>query len=188
RMRAVRDFGERCGYDRIHAQQVTRLALALFDALGLEPGRDRELLETAATLHDVGYYISYEKHHRHSRHLIVHASIPGLTPRERDMVATIARYHTGSMPKGRHEEYGHLSDEDRHRVDVLGGILRIADGLDRGRASRVSDVRVRREDGVLDIEAVATDDLKIEVYGAMKKSDLLARALGVEITVTGVRA
>lgn len=188
RMRAVRDFGERCGYDRIHAQQVTRLALALFDGLVVGTPRDRELLETAATLHDVGYYISYEKHHRHSRHLIAHASLPGLTPRERDLVATVARYHTGALPKGKHDEFEHLNDEDRELVQILGGILRIADGLDRGRASRVADVRVTHANGVLDIQAVSADDLKIEIFGALKKSDLLSRALGVEISVTGVSA
>ncbi|MEN6429930.1 MAG: Ppx/GppA phosphatase family protein [Coriobacteriales bacterium] len=187
RMVAVRDFGVRCGYDRIHAQQVARLALSLYDGLALPRGRDRELLEVAATLHDVGYYIDYAKHHRHSRHLIAHASLPGLTPRERDLVATIARYHTGAMPKLRHDEYARLGPEDRARVDLLGGILRLADGLDRGRVSRVRDLRVMRSAEAVTIEAVSTDDLTVEVYGALKKSDLLAHALGVPVQVTGVR-
>ena len=46
-----------------------RLSLALFDATreqhGLGP-REREWLEYAALLHDIGIHISYESHHKHS--------------------------------------------------------------------------------------------------------------------------
>ena len=52
--------------------------LQLFDALAPRlqlDVRDRQLLSDAALLHDVGYHINYEKHHKHSFHLISHAEL-----------------------------------------------------------------------------------------------------------------
>ena len=89
--------------------------------------------QAAAMLHDVGYYVAYDRHHKHSYHLILHANLPPFTRREMAMVASIARYHTKSLPKRAHESWATLDPPDRLTVRSLAAILRIADGLDRGR-------------------------------------------------------
>ncbi|HEY4328273.1 MAG TPA: Ppx/GppA phosphatase family protein, partial [Phycisphaerae bacterium] len=65
RRRSVFELGRRCNFDEKHALQVARLALALFDQLAplhqLGP-RQRELLEYAALLHDVGWHIGHSGH------------------------------------------------------------------------------------------------------------------------------
>ena len=92
-MVAVERFGERCGYGAQHAMKVRDIALSLFDQLAedhpLDP-EDRPLLEAAALLHDVGYHISYEKHHKHSHHLIAYSDLQGFTGRERRIIAEIS--------------------------------------------------------------------------------------------------
>jgi len=94
RARSVRTFAERCHYEEPHARHVQRLALQLFDALakrlGAEAG-DREILADAALLHDVGYHINYDGHHKHSYHLILHADLLGMSPEEQVAVANVAR-------------------------------------------------------------------------------------------------
>jgi len=85
-------------------------------------------------LHDIGYFIAYDRHHRHSYHLILHSGLPGLTRRETSMVAAIARYHTKALPKRSHESWAAIEPADRAAVRELAAILRIADGLDRGGA------------------------------------------------------
>src|SRR5690606_21037695 len=85
RERSVREFAERCHYELPHSAHVQALALQLFDAIGERIGctaEDRQLLSDAALLHDVGYAINYDKHHKHSYHLIVHAELLGMTPEE----------------------------------------------------------------------------------------------------------
>jgi len=138
---SVLGFAESCHFDRNHALQVAQLSMEIFKALSRAytlGEKERRILEAAAILHDVGYFINYSSHHKHSCHLIRHADLFGFTPRERELIATIARYHRKSLPKKKHEEFMRLSVADRQLVSRLGGILRLADGLDRSRTGLVS--------------------------------------------------
>ena len=189
RARSVHAFADRCHYEAPHARQVRRLALALFDQLagrlGAQPG-DREVLADAALLHDVGYHINYERHHKHSYHLITHADLLGVTPAEQEAIAQVARYHRGRVPRRRHAAFAALDRAGLRRVRRLAAVLRVADGLDRGHASAVEDVRVTWEGGTcrLDVAPVAgAGALRLERWGAERKADLLGRLLGAEVAV-----
>jgi exopolyphosphatase/guanosine-5'-triphosphate,3'-diphosphate pyrophosphatase len=183
RERSVREFAERCHYEAPHAEQVRRLALQLFDQLGArlgaQPG-DRELLADAALLHDVGYHISHEKHHKHSYHLILHADLLGMSPVEQVAVANIARYHRGPTPKKKHDNFGKLDRGLRARIERLAALLRVADGLDRGHVGGVQDVEVRWEQRrcrIAPVPAPGAGMLRLELWGASRKSELLAELL-----------
>jgi HD domain/Ppx/GppA phosphatase family len=83
RRRSVLDFARRHTWDEAHARQVTTLALSLFDQTsalhGLGPD-ERELLEVAGLLHDVGYAVAQSAHHKHSLYLIRNADLDGFPP------------------------------------------------------------------------------------------------------------
>src|SRR5207302_1879157 len=151
----LRAFGRRCGYREEHAEQVAQLSLSLFDQtrelhkLGEE---ERALLHAAAMLHDVGAFVSYNRHHKHGYYLLYHADLPGFTDRERELIATIARYHRRSSPKDRHEEFQRLTPQERIVVRRLAALLRVADGLDRGHRRHVRAVRVTRRGKSLEVE------------------------------------
>jgi len=166
---------------------VRRLSLQLFDELherlGLDAG-DRTLLEVAALLHDVGYHISFEQHHKHSQHLIAHATLPGFTADERRIISAVARYHAGSLPKAKHDAMEGRDAASRRQVSRLAALLRTADGLDRSHAQRVSEVRARVDNERLTLTIVGRAPLDIEVVSGERKSDLLARETGREIVVT----
>src|SRR5262249_41772276 len=72
RRAAAAGLARRCGSDLEHSRQVARLALSLFDQTaglhGLQ-GQDREMLEYAALLHDIGQHVSRKGHHRHAAYL-----------------------------------------------------------------------------------------------------------------------
>ena len=73
RRRSVIELAERCNYWPEHSQQVARVALQLFDQTQTAHGlgdREREWLEFAALLHDVGVHISFGRHHKHSYYLL----------------------------------------------------------------------------------------------------------------------
>jgi exopolyphosphatase/guanosine-5'-triphosphate,3'-diphosphate pyrophosphatase len=177
-------FADSCRADRNHALQVAKLSMEIFSSLARQfklGEKERRLLETAAILHDVGYFINYASHHKHSYHLIRHADLFGFTPREREIIAQIARYHRKSGPKKKHEPYMKLSPEDRSRVARLGGILRLADGLDRSRVCKIQIVEPRLSPSCLTLRLQSDADISVEIYGATAKSDLFSEAFGIKL-------
>jgi exopolyphosphatase/guanosine-5'-triphosphate,3'-diphosphate pyrophosphatase len=180
----LRAFGRRCGYREEHAEQVAQLSLSLFDQtrdlhrLGEE---ERALLHAAAMLHDVGAFVSYNRHHKHSYYLLYHADLPGFTDRERELVATIARYHRRSSPKDRHAEFQRLTPEERIVVRRLAALLRVADGLDRGHRRHVRSVKVARRGKALQIDVLAEKGSELGVWTARQKVDLLQEVCGGDI-------
>ena len=186
---SILGFAESCHCDKNHALQVARLSMEIFKALarpytlGEKEGR---ILEAAAILHDVGYFINYSSHHKHSYHLIRHADLFGFTPRERELIATVARYHRKSLPKKKHEEFMRLSLADRQLVARLGGILRLADGLDRSRTGMVAIAEPVFSPTSLLLRLQGSGDLSVEIYGATYKSDLFREAFGLKLVLEPV--
>jgi exopolyphosphatase/guanosine-5'-triphosphate,3'-diphosphate pyrophosphatase len=189
RARTVRTLAERCHFEQPHAEHVQRLSLQLFDAIGPRLGctsADRELLADAALLHDIGYHINYDQHHKHSYHLILHADLLGMSPEDQMLVAAVARYHRGSEPKTKHTAFGPLSPENRRRVEILSGILRVADGFDRGHVGAISGLKVRWTERALRITPVPDARAKVirlELWGGARKSKLLERVTGLPVVV-----
>ena len=189
RERTVREFAERCHYEEPHARHVQKLALQMFDAIGPRIGlsaTDRQILADAALLHDVGYHINYEKHHKHSYHLIVHADMLGMTPEDQVAIANVARYHRGAPPKRKHPNFGMLDRGLRRRIKKLAAILRVADGFDRGHIAAVDRVKVRWLDRALRLTAVPNrraQSLRLDLWGASRKSVLLAKVARIPVEV-----
>lgn len=186
---AVLAFAVSCHCDRQHALQVAKLALDIFRPLARPfrlGEREQRLLEAAAILHDVGYFINYSSHHKHSYHLIRHADLFGFTPRERELIATIARYHRKALPKKKHDQYMRLSPEDRRTVSRLGGILRLADGLDRSRTSMVQTLEAVFSPSRLLLRLQGSGDLSVEIFGGSAKSDLFREAFDLKLVLEPV--
>jgi exopolyphosphatase/guanosine-5'-triphosphate,3'-diphosphate pyrophosphatase len=189
RERSVQRLAATCRFEERHSRHVQVLALQLFDALGERLGcvaRDRELLSDAALLHDIGYHISYSNHNKHSYYLILHAELLGMTPAEQVVVANVARYHRGASPKKQQRNFGVLDRELRTRIKRLSGILRVADGFDRGHIAAVSRVKTRWTERALRLTPVPSAkarSLRLELWGASRKSELLARVAGVPVEI-----
>ncbi len=188
-LRAMREFVDRCQCDRRHVEQVRTLALTLFDRLkdsiGADPS-ERPLLEAASLLHDVGQVVSYRRHHKHSYQLIIHADRLSLNARDRNLVALISRYHRKKGPSKKHEEFARLDAEDQAIVRRLAGILRVADGLDRGHAALVDRLTTRITRDLLSIRVsprMHRADLSLEVWGAARKADVLEKVMRRRVTI-----
>jgi len=176
---AILDFGRSCRFDEQHAKQVCRLAEAIFTAVAPSyelKERQRDLLIAASLLHDIGYFISYDRHHRHTYHLIRHADLFGFTPRERELIANIARYHRKAKPKNSHESFSALDPDDQQLVRRLGGIVRLADGLDRRRNRQVEKIECRLTDQSFEMSLISAREMSVELYGARSKCDLFEQA------------
>lgn len=168
-------LGRRMNFEESHGNTVSKHAVSLFDQL-LDlhrlGQRERVLLGAAALLHDIGYAINHEQHHRHSQYIILHSEITGLTDRERSIVANVSRYHRKAMPKASHEHFAALSVGDQDIVWKLGSILRLADALDRSHSSIVSKIQVVIRPGSLRLDLEAIREPSHELIAVARKKDM----------------
>ncbi len=184
KLRDIFAIGRRYGYEENHALQVANLAEKIFDALApiyTLKRAGRTLLAAAALLHDVGYHISHESHHKHSLYLIKHSEITGFTEHEKLIIANIARYHRGSLPKDKHLDFIALSDSDGEMVFRLGAILRLADALDRGYESHVKDIEFNLKDKNLQLKLISDENCRIEYQAIEKKKDMFEVAFDCKL-------
>lgn len=187
RRETIYDMMKKYQINIVHAENVKNMAIKMFDVLQFKhklSSEYREMLESAALLHDVGYNISMDKHHKHSYYLITNADMPGFTNDEAELIGNIARYHRKSLPKSKHENYTRLSEEKQKAVWILGGILRICEGLDRRHYELISDIRINEiSEKEVNIILIYTGDTipDIELWGALRRVNMLSEALNTKI-------
>jgi exopolyphosphatase / guanosine-5'-triphosphate,3'-diphosphate pyrophosphatase len=167
RRRSVLELSERCNYYADHARHIVQLSLSLFDQTRAIHGltdREREWLEYAALMHDIGSHISFGRHHRHSYYLITNGDLRGFQPEEIEIMALVARYHRRSTPKTSHEEYARLPADRRRTVRTLAAIVRVAENLDRSHSQVISGVAVRARKDDVRLELTASGDAELELW------------------------
>jgi len=196
-LRSVTDacirLGRRYGFDQEHGDRVSTFAVQLFDDLATYHGfgdRERLLLRAAALLHDIGDYVRYDGHHKHSYYLIQHSDVMGLTPDERAIVANVARYHRKGAPDPSHPNFRDLDKDARTKVRGLAAILRIADALDREHLGKVNGVRAEVDASKrrLVLHLSGDDDRELEEWTVRAKSDLLRDVFDLDVQLAGASA
>ena len=177
RRRHVVLLGRRCNFPEVHSCHVAKLALSLFDQLRDVHGfgeQEREWLDYAALLHDVGYLINVRQHHKHSYYLITQGDLAAFSAEEIEIIANIARYHRRALPRTSHLSFKSLSPKPRKIVEKLGAILRIADGLDRSHFSVVQGLRVQKG-SPMNISLECAEDPEFEIWAAQNRADLFEK-------------
>ena len=179
--------------DPEHAEHTARLATQLFDRTKLLHGlgdSERELLDAAAIVHNVGLFISHSSHHKHSYYVIRNSEqLTGFTEHEVELIAVLARYHRKSHPTEKHDEFAALRKGDQRLVRQLAGMLRLAIGLDRRHAGLVESMRVIIKDGTVRIEPLAPGapdidgGIDLEMYAARERSRLFAQTFDVTVEI-----
>ena len=179
-------LGRHYVFDETHSVHVARLAVSLFDqleslhALG---ETERRILLSAGVLHDIGQFVSFKRHHKHSFYLIANSELPGLTEREMLLVATIARYHRKGEPSASHEGFVDLDDDERELVGKLASILRLADALDREHQQLVHEVEARVNGRELVLRLRGTGALLLEQWALKKKTEFFTNVFGLKVRV-----
>jgi exopolyphosphatase/guanosine-5'-triphosphate,3'-diphosphate pyrophosphatase len=191
RAESVRNLAHRFEHHGEHDEHVWALSRSMFDGLaaaGLHGygAEERELLWAACLLHDIGVAVNYDDHHRHSHYLTLNAGLPGFTPRELILIGLIARYHRKGAPDA--SELGDLAEPgDEERLQLLCGVIRLAEQLERSRDRAITEVRVAANGSTVSLEA-DTDparDATVPIWAARRNAGLLADALGRDVEIAG---
>jgi exopolyphosphatase/guanosine-5'-triphosphate,3'-diphosphate pyrophosphatase len=186
RARAIQSLAKKFNYEEEHALKVTELAVELFNQLSAYHDLgvlEKEILQYAAILHDIGKFIHVSSHHKHGQYIIANSNLSGFTTTELLVISNIVRYHRKAGPKGDHPNYQVLSIKDRRTILILAGILRVADNLDRGHRNYVSHLFANVSETKIEIEVFAKHEIEMEIAAATENADLLSEAFGRKIEI-----
>lgn len=187
RSKAINSLFNSFPFEKEHVEQVTRLALEIFDQtkeIHKCSRQEREYLEAAAKLHEVGFGISHTSHHKHSYYIIRNSELMvGFNFEEIEIIALVARYHRKSPPKPKHTEFQSLSKKAQATVRKLASILRIADGLDRSHQSIVESIKCELQEKILFIKIKCKKELDphIDIWSAQQKKDLFEETFALNV-------
>jgi exopolyphosphatase / guanosine-5'-triphosphate,3'-diphosphate pyrophosphatase len=177
--------------DMKHALDVRESAMFLFSALrsvhGLAP-EFREWLSAAAMLYEVGDYVNRNAHHRHTYYIISNSEILGYTPRQRRIIAAIARYLGKSRPSAEEAPMKVLDPADRAGVQRAILLLRLARSLNLGRTRAVQRVRVSQLGGRIRLTLVPRRRMGVdlELWAIEKDAAYFREVFGRELSTAAV--
>lgn len=187
RLESVKQLMDSCNYDKRHCQHVTNLSLQLFDQLKSIHKlnfRAREFLEAASLLHDIGYHIAHNQHHRHTQYIIKNAELLGFNEREILIISNVARYHRKSHPKEKHKDFNTLSEENKTIVKKLSALLRIADSLDRTHKKLVKMIDVVIDTQRIELELFGEQGVpEIEIWSFERRKQLFEEVFNRKIYI-----
>jgi exopolyphosphatase/pppGpp-phosphohydrolase len=187
-LKFVNKLAKDCQFEAKHTKHVTRIALMIFDdlqnlhRLGTN---DRFFLECAGILHDIGVHTHGAKgHHKASLNIILTTPILQFNNKERLIIGSVARYHRHALPSTDHDHFKALNEEERKKVSILAGILRIADGLDYTHRRRIGHVEASFNDHKVIIDCVVRKKpVKKEIKSALSKSTLFSSIFNRELII-----
>jgi exopolyphosphatase/guanosine-5'-triphosphate,3'-diphosphate pyrophosphatase len=186
RAESLEQVSQKYLFDRAHAEHVSQLALNLFYQLHdfhQLPEKYAGVLHAAATLHDIGLFIAYPKHHKHSYYLIKSSGMSSFSKGDLDLIANVARYHRKAHPSQKHLAFSQLDPEQQQTVRKLSALLRVADAFDQPHDQMVKTVSCSRHKSKhLVIAASAESSLKRHFQRAAKKAALLQEVFNLDVT------
>lgn len=184
RIRPVTQLAELCDYEATHTQQVTRLALRLFDELQFlhqMGAKERFWLQAGSLLHDIGWIEGGRSHQKTSMRIILTTPMLPFSNKERLIIGSIARYHRKSLPKLKHDNYAALTPDERRQTAVLASFLRLANGLDSDHSGLIQDLKCQVTNDEIMITALAQQSPEPLLLIAALKCDLLKKVFNRKI-------
>ncbi len=185
-IRSAVGLGRRFDFDEKHSRHVATLCRDLFSDLEsehqLEPKMEL-ILYVAALLHEIGLYINVRGHHKHAMYLIRNSELFGLSRKDVQLIAMVARYHRRSSPMPQHEGYANLSRTDRIAVSKLAAMLRVAIALDDSRSQRIKNIRCRVDEKRFVLTARGVEDVSLEQVALRQSGSLFEEVFGLIVHV-----
>ncbi|AIZ56109.1 guanosine-5'-triphosphate,3'-diphosphate pyrophosphatase [Candidatus Methanoplasma termitum] len=185
---SVLNLAKRCQYDQAHAETVQRNALLLFDKMKEEgihnmDNEMRMLLSYAATLHDIGEFISYPKHHLHSYIIILNSYLLGFDNEELKLMALMTKFHHGNFPSKGSKQFKDMDKKETSDLLKCAMILKISDILDRRRNSAIDwiEMCISEHDVVLNIGSES--DINMEMWKLKTLNEEFETVFGLGLKV-----
>ncbi len=180
----VAQFARRYHVDGAQSERVKALALKIYDALSpgaeREDDADRQLLEWAARLAEIGLSIAHAQYHKHSAYVLSNADMPGFSRMEQARLARVVLAHRGKLGKVQEG----LEGADWKLVFAL----RLASLMLRSRIeARLPFLRVAADSGgfAIDLPQSWLDENALSAAALESEADHW-KAVGMKLQVSGL--
>jgi len=158
-MAKLRTWASSLDPDPAHSELVTQLALKLYDGLSQcgilrLVSKDRQILEAAALLHEVGRGKLADRnsrgHQKRGQRMVAKLKAPlGWSQEDMRCVAALVRFHQGGLPSTNDAAFVGFDRKRRAGLMRLIGILRLANAFDDNHAGKVRQLTVECRNGAL---------------------------------------
>jgi exopolyphosphatase/guanosine-5'-triphosphate,3'-diphosphate pyrophosphatase len=189
-IRSAIDLGRKFHFDEKHARQVAETTRQLFDQLRPQHQMDHRfavILYIAALLHEIGLYVGFASHHKHTMYLIRNSELFGLGRKEVLLAAIVARYYRRASPQPSHEGYATLDRDERVAVSKLAAMLRIAVALNDSRSQRINNIRCEIKGNRLVISVLNVQDVSLEQLALRQNASLFEDVFGLQVQLRALR-
>lgn len=174
-------IGLKYSIDKEHSEYIEKISLSIFDQMKRTHRlgeSERLYLRVASILHDIGKYVNLDNHDFHSYNIIRFQDIMGLSERELNLVANIARYHSHEIPRSTDENYRLLEDCDRIIVSKLASILRIAEALDISHKRKIKKLDVHVSGEEIYFNVWSANDMLLEEWNFADNTTFFEEVMG----------
>ena len=141
------------------------------------------MLQMTALLHDTGKYIGADPHDVYSYNIINAAQIIGLSDREQQMVATVARYHSMEFPEFNSPDMIKMDTRDQITAMKLIAIIRIAEALDTSHKQKIKLTQAGVKEDRFLIKAEVSEEVVLEQWTFQMKAEFFKEVFGMETSL-----
>ncbi len=173
-----------------HTKEVCRLSLLIFEEVNKNlkemSDRKKDILTSAATLHDIGYSVEEDSHNKYSQKLILNEGLSDFSQKETEIISCICRYHRGELPDKKEDKiYKDFDKDERRTVKRLGGILRIADGLEDDEIGQIEDIKINQneEDYITEFVIYTKDEVIPDIKTIIRKKTLFEYGFRTQVVL-----
>jgi hypothetical protein len=91
------------------------------------------------------------------------------------------------MPTTRHDVFRTLPADEKHFVQMLTPLLRVAVGFDAGRAQKIQAVEAQIVNNAATVTVQGEGDFDLEIWAAERAADIFRQVYGVPMTINKAR-
>lgn len=140
----------------------------------------RRYLMVASYLHDIGKFVSFKEHNKHSCYLIENSNIFGLSEKDLKNIAFLIYAHSSAISTI--DLYNFKVDKEEFvKLLKVAAILKIAVALDQSKKQKVVDFNISLVKNRLEIEIGTKEDYFIEKYKFDNQSKLFKYVFDLDI-------
>ncbi len=129
-------------------------------------------------MYDIGKYIDAESSSQHTFYVLANRTIDGISHRERLKLALVSSYKGKSSFRQYVAPFKKwLTKEEQKKVQLLGAVLKIADGLHATKRNVVQHIDMKSDENTVTIKLLCTKTFRPEQYQAEKQKKHLEKVV-----------